>query len=85
MQPNRNAKAELNHRSQICEVLTGTGISRREKWLARRAKARTFAFGRGRLRALRFGVTAFARHCVASEGWWEVLVMLQSSSSSAVL
>ena len=24
-----NAKAELNHRSQTCEVLTGTGISRR--------------------------------------------------------
>ena len=25
----RDAKAELNHRSQTCEVLTGTGISRR--------------------------------------------------------
>jgi hypothetical protein len=28
----RDAKAELNHRGQICEVLTGTGISRRVKW-----------------------------------------------------
>jgi hypothetical protein len=27
----RDTKAELNHRSQICEVLTGTGISRRGK------------------------------------------------------
>ena len=27
----RDAKAELNRRSQICEVLTGTGISRRGK------------------------------------------------------
>ena len=26
-----NAKAELNHRGQICEVLTDTGISRRGK------------------------------------------------------
>jgi hypothetical protein len=28
----RNAKAELNRRSQVCEILAGTGISRREKW-----------------------------------------------------
>ena len=27
----RDTKAELNRRSQVCEVLTGTGISRREK------------------------------------------------------
>lgn len=27
-----NTKAELNRRSQACEVLTGTGISRRGKW-----------------------------------------------------
>ena len=27
----RDTKAELNHRSQICEVLTGTGISHRGK------------------------------------------------------
>jgi hypothetical protein len=26
LQPERNAKAELNHRSQACEVLTGTGV-----------------------------------------------------------
>ena len=26
---NRGTKAELNRRSQACEVLTGTGISRR--------------------------------------------------------
>ena len=32
----RNAKAELNRRSQACEALTGTGISRREKWTGRR-------------------------------------------------
>ncbi len=25
----RDAKAELNRRSQACEILTGTGISRR--------------------------------------------------------
>jgi hypothetical protein len=25
----RDAKAELNRRGQVCEVLTGTGISRR--------------------------------------------------------
>lgn len=24
--PNANAKAELNHRSQVCEALTGTGV-----------------------------------------------------------
>ena len=28
--PNANAKAELNRRSQVCEVLAGTGISRRK-------------------------------------------------------
>jgi hypothetical protein len=27
----RDMKAELNRRNQACEVLTGTGISRREK------------------------------------------------------
>ena len=27
----RNAKAELNRRSQVCEILAGTGISRRGK------------------------------------------------------
>jgi hypothetical protein len=27
----RDAKAELNRRSQACDILTGTGISRREK------------------------------------------------------
>ena len=32
----RDAKAELNRRSQACEVLTGTGISRRGKWPERR-------------------------------------------------
>ena len=26
----------MNHRSQICEILTGTGISRRVKWTERR-------------------------------------------------
>jgi hypothetical protein len=30
LQPDRDAKAELNRRSQACEILTGTGISRRE-------------------------------------------------------
>ncbi len=29
--PNRDTKAELNRRSQACEVLAGTGISRRGK------------------------------------------------------
>jgi len=32
LQPDRDTKAELNRRSQVCEVLTGTGISRRGKW-----------------------------------------------------
>ena len=31
LQPDRDAKAELNRRGQACEVLTGTGISRRGK------------------------------------------------------
>ena len=34
--PRRGAKAELNRRSQACEVLAGTGISRRVKWSERR-------------------------------------------------
>jgi hypothetical protein len=28
-----------------------------------------------RLRAVRFGATAFARHCLASEGWWVATVL----------
>ena len=36
LQPDRDTKAELNRRSQVCEVLTGTGISRRGKWTERR-------------------------------------------------
>ena len=36
MQPDRDTKAELNRRSQACDVLTGTGISRRGKWTERR-------------------------------------------------
>ena len=32
----RDTKAELNHRSQVCEVLADTGISRRVKWSERR-------------------------------------------------
>ena len=32
----RDAKAELNHRGQICEVLIDTGISRHGKWTERR-------------------------------------------------
>jgi hypothetical protein len=31
----RDTKAELNHRGQACEVLAGTGISRRRKWSER--------------------------------------------------
>jgi hypothetical protein len=30
LQPNRDTKVELNHRSQVCEALAGTGISRRK-------------------------------------------------------
>jgi hypothetical protein len=26
LQPNRDTKAELNRRSQVCEILAGTGI-----------------------------------------------------------
>jgi len=36
LQPERNAKAELNHRGEACEVLADTGISRRVKWSERR-------------------------------------------------
>ncbi len=32
----RDAKAELNHRGEVCEALAGTGISRRVKWTERR-------------------------------------------------
>jgi hypothetical protein len=45
LQPNRDAKAELNRRSQVCETLAGTGVrvaenglpgrsSQSEGWLA---------------------------------------------------
>ena len=38
----RDTKAELNHRSQVCEILTGTGISRRVKMACRvEASAKT--------------------------------------------
>ena len=36
MQPNRDTKAELNHRGEVCEALADTGISRRVKWTERR-------------------------------------------------
>jgi len=32
LQPERDAKAELNRRSQACEVLTVTGIRAAKKW-----------------------------------------------------
>ena len=32
----RDTKAELNHRGEVCEALAGTGISRRVKWSERR-------------------------------------------------
>jgi len=31
-----NAKAELNHRGEVCGALADTGISRRVKWSKRR-------------------------------------------------
>jgi hypothetical protein len=34
LQPERNAKAELNRRSQACEVMTGTGIRVAKNWNA---------------------------------------------------
>jgi hypothetical protein len=33
LQPERDVKAELNRRSQACEVLAGTGVRVAEKWL----------------------------------------------------
>jgi hypothetical protein len=51
--------------------------------MACRAKAQT-SMRDVRLRPLRFDATTFARHCVTIEGWWEMLVTLQSSSSSTV-
>ena len=32
----RDTKAELNHRGEVCEALADTGISRRVKWTERR-------------------------------------------------
>jgi hypothetical protein len=34
LQPERDAKAELNRRNQACEVLIDTGIRVARKWLA---------------------------------------------------
>ena len=42
----RDAKAELNHRSQVCEALAGTGISRRVKWSSIRVARPVFLLGR---------------------------------------
>ncbi len=42
----RDTKAELNHRSQCCEVLAVTGISRRLKWSGMSVARRLFRFGR---------------------------------------
>jgi len=42
----RDAKAELNRRGKICEVLAGTGISRRVKWSSMRVMLSLFRFGR---------------------------------------
>ncbi|MFO1514075.1 MAG: hypothetical protein U1F83_14340 [Verrucomicrobiota bacterium] len=36
MQPNRDTKAELNRRGEVCEAFADTGISRRLKWTERR-------------------------------------------------
>jgi hypothetical protein len=35
----RDTKAELNHRGQICEVLIDTGISHRGKWNPKRTES----------------------------------------------
>ena len=43
---NGDAKAELNRRSQACDILTGTGISRREKWEELLAPATRVSAGR---------------------------------------
>src|SRR5580765_2877781 len=39
---------------------------------------------KARLRATRFDAAAFARCTTAGEGWWEVLVMLQSSLPTVI-
>ena len=44
----RDAKAELNRRSQVCEILAGTGISRRESIPKRTEPAVSHYFGRAR-------------------------------------
>ncbi len=44
--PNRDTKAELNRRGQACEVLAGTGISRRVKWSERGVSRPVFLLGR---------------------------------------
>jgi len=48
-------------------------------------QAVAFAVGwNARLRAARFDAAAFAYHFVVGEGWWEVLVMLQSSLPTVI-
>ena len=42
----RDAKAELNRRRQICEALTGTGVRVAEKWTGMRVTLSLFRFGR---------------------------------------
>jgi len=44
--PKCDAKGELNRRSEVCEVLAGTGISRHVKWTSIRVARPVFRFGR---------------------------------------
>jgi len=41
--------------------------------------------GNARLLSASYGAAAFARRDTTGEDWWEVLVTLQSSTSSTVL
>jgi hypothetical protein len=55
LQPDHDAKAELNRRSQVCEILAGTGISRRKSIPKRTEPDIGHYFGRARpLPAARF-------------------------------
>src|SRR6266542_5174808 len=46
LRPERDAKAELNRRSEVCVALASTGISRRVKWTGMRVTLSLLRFGR---------------------------------------
>jgi len=47
LQPIRGAKAELNRRSQVCEVLAGTGNFASREMMTAKRENNAIAFGAG--------------------------------------